>query len=36
MIADIDQARMFRDLDLDKAEYMYFDGKNKLDPPYQV
>ncbi|MCJ1370897.1 hypothetical protein MMC20_002111 [Loxospora ochrophaea] len=28
-------ARLFKDIDLDKAKYRYFDGKHKLEPPYE-
>ena len=31
-----DQVRMFKDIDMQKFEYKFFDGKNLLGSPYGV
>ena len=28
------KVRMIKDVELDKLKYIYFDGRNKLGPPY--
>ena len=28
--------RMFRDIEVDKLNFRYFDGKNRLGPEYEV
>ena len=34
--ADCTKVRMIKDIELDKLKYWYFDGRTKLDPPYEA
>lgn len=35
-IADKGQVRMIKDIEIDKLNFRYFDGKHKLGPDYDV
>ena len=35
-VAAQSQVRMIKDIDLDRLEHRKFDGKSRLEPPYQM